>query len=82
MREPLSIFRSVDDVIRHLEYWKIRFGKFALVHLTPELIGKDRNLLATTPTNKGEKREPATVNRYLASLSAILSHSVRLKWNQ
>lgn len=76
----LEHIRSIEDVIRHLEYWKARFGAFALVHLTPDLIGKERCILAETPTNKGTKRGAATVNRYFASLSAILSHAVRLKW--
>jgi hypothetical protein len=76
----LEHIRSVEDVIRHLEYWKSRLGDFALVHLTTELIGKERRLLVDTPTSKGDKRNPATINRYVSSLSALLSHAVRLKW--
>lgn len=30
-RNALEHIRSVEDVIRHLEYWKNRFGKFAIV---------------------------------------------------
>lgn len=76
----LEHIRSSKDVVRHLEYWKTRFSAFALVHLTTELIGKERRLLAETPTNKGTKRSAATVNRYISSLSALLSHAVSLKW--
>lgn len=76
----LEHIRSVNDVIRHLEYWKIRLGDFALVHLTTELLGKERRLLAETPTNTEARRTSATVNRYFSSLSALLSHAVRLKW--
>ena len=76
----LEHIRSLEDAVRHLEYWKSRFGDYALVHLTPELIGKERCLLAETPTNKGEERSSATINRYVSSLSAVLSHAVRLKW--
>jgi integrase len=76
----LEHIRSFEDVIRHLEYWKNRLGEFALVHLTTELIGKERRLLAEIPTNKGKKRSLATINRYISSLSALLSHAVRLKW--
>ena len=76
----LEHIRSVEDVIRHLEYWKDRFGDYELVHVTPELIGQERRLLAETPANKGKERNPATVNRYVSSLSALLSHAVRLKW--
>ena len=76
----LEHIHSVDDVIRHLDYWKTRLGDFALVHLTPELIGKERRLLADIPTNKGAMRSSATVNRYVSTLSAIFSHAVRLRW--
>lgn len=75
----LQHIRSVDDVTRHLEYWKTRMGDFALVHLTPELIGKERQFLANSTVNLS-KRSPATVNRYVSSLSAILSYAVRLRW--
>ena len=64
----------------YLDYWKSRLEDFALVHLTTELIGKERRVLVDTPTSKGEKRNPATVNRYVSSLSALLSHAARLKW--
>ena len=76
----LEHIRSLDDVIRHLEYWKSRLGDFALLHLTTELLGKERRLLADTPINTEAKRTSATVNRYFSSLSAVLSHAVRLKW--
>lgn len=73
--------RSADDVIHHLNYWKDRLGGFDLVYLTPELLGKERQHLANTPTNiKNGKRTAATVNRYVASLSALLSYAVRLQW--
>jgi integrase len=44
------------------------------------LIGKERQYLANTPTNKNKKRSAATVNRYLSSLSALFSHAVSLRW--
>ncbi len=66
--------------MRHLDYWKTRMGNFALVHLTPERIGKERQILADAPTNKGTRRSPATVNRYVSSLSAVFSHALRLRW--
>lgn len=49
-------------------------------YLTPELIGKERQLLAETPTSKNLKRSPATVNRYFSILSSILSYAVRIRW--
>lgn len=76
----LQHIRSAKDVSHHLNYWKERMGNFALIHLTPELIGKERQLLADTPTNKNLKRCPATVNRYISSLSALFSYAIRLRW--
>ena len=38
----LEHHRSARDTTRHLEYWRERLGKYALVHLTPEHLGKER----------------------------------------
>lgn len=77
----LEHHRSSKDTFRHLDYWKLRFGAYGLVHITPELIGKERQLLVETPTSNGKKRAPATVNRYFASLSSLFSYAVRdLRW--
>ena len=73
--------RSADDTRRHLLYWQSRFAAFGLVHLTPELIGTERQILLETPTAKNKKRTTATVNRYMASLSLLFSHAVKqLHW--
>lgn len=76
----LEHIRSAKDVMQHLNYWKTRIGDYALVHLTPDFIGKERQHLAATPTHTGQKRSAATVNRYISSLSALLSHAHRLRW--
>lgn len=69
--------KSADDTIRHLNYWKKRFKNYTLPHLTPELISKERKLLLDTPTYRGQNRSPSTVNRYMSSLSAIMSYAWR-----
>lgn len=76
----LEHIRSAKDVMRHLDYWKKRLGDYSLVHLTPDFIGKERYHLAETPTSKGSKRSPATVNRYISSLSALFSFALKLRW--
>jgi integrase len=77
----LEHHRSAKDSLRHLNYWGERLGDYALVHLTPERLGKERLLLIETPTNRGEKRSSATVNRYMATLSSVLSYACRqLRW--
>jgi hypothetical protein len=75
----LQHIRSSEDVIHHLKYWKTRIGDYALIHLTPDFMGQERQQLADTPTSKNSKRSPATVNRYVSSLSAVLSYAVRLR---
>lgn len=76
----LENIRSAEDVHHHLLYWKDRLGDYALIYLTPDLIGKERQMLADTPTHQNKKRSPATVNRYISSLSALLSFAIRLRW--
>ncbi|NGX34811.1 MAG: Tyrosine recombinase XerD [Candidatus Anoxychlamydiales bacterium] len=76
----LEHHKSSKDTLRHLNFWKKKFGSYALVHLTTDKIGKERQLLINTPTTKGTKRSPATVNRYMSSLSAILTYAKKLKW--
>jgi integrase len=77
----LEHHRSAEDTRRHLDYWKTRLGDFGLVHITPEKLGKERQELADTPTADGRKRANATVNRYMSSLSTLLSYATQnLNW--
>lgn len=77
----LEHHRSAKDTLRHLNYWKLRFGAHALIHLTSALIGKERQLLANTPACNGKARSTATINRYISSLSAALTYATRrLSW--
>lgn len=77
----LEHHRSSRDSIRHLTYWKERLGDFALVHLTPEKLGKERHVLIETPTHRGKRRSAGTVNRYVSTLSSVLTYACRqLRW--
>ncbi len=84
------------DKVR-LEYWRSIFGSDTLDTLTPARISKQRDKLLSEETNRfikpetGEiaadakrerrKRTGATVNRYLAGLSATLGYAVKtLQW--
>lgn len=73
----LEHHRSAKDTVRHLKYWQDRFGSYALIHLTSELIAQERQHLLNTPTTKSKKRSSATVNRYFASHSSCLSFASR-----
>jgi integrase len=77
----LEHHKSANDTRRHLDYWKSCLGEYGLIHVTPELLGKERQNLIDTPTLKGGKRTASTVNRYMASLSALLTYAAKnLSW--
>ncbi len=77
----LQHHRSIDDTMRHLKYWGERLGNYDLVHLDAALIGKERQFLLETPTIKGKKRSPASVNRTLSTLSTIMTYATKnLQW--
>ena len=77
----LEHHRSAKDSLRHLNYWRERLGCFSLVYLTPEKLGQERAQLIESPTYRGEKRSSATVNRYIATLSSVLTYACRqLRW--
>jgi integrase len=77
----LQHHRSLKNTQAQYNYWKERLGAYALVHVTPELVGKERQLFADTTTHKGSKPSPSTVNRYMATLASTLSYAVKqLRW--
>lgn len=77
----LEHHRSLKNTQAQYNYWRDRFGAYALVRITPELISKERQLFANTPTYKGAKPSSSTVNRYMATLASTLSYAVKqLRW--
>ncbi len=62
---------------RQLQWWKSKLGKYALQTITPDLIAQYRKELAEGTTFRGIRRSPATVNRYLAILSTLMTYAVR-----
>lgn len=69
--------RSMRDRQRHLEWWSAEIGHLTLADLTPVLVSEFREKLASETTVRGEKRSPATVNRYLASIAHLFTTAVR-----
>src|ERR1700733_7524832 len=57
----------------HLEWWNKHLGVFALAAVRPALIKEKLVILENEITIKGVKRAPATVVRYLASLSHLFA---------
>lgn len=73
--------KNAKDTKRHLEWWKKKIGKYALGLISYDLVDKYRKELITTPTSRGSKRNPATVNRYMASLSVVFTYAIKqLGW--
>ncbi|MBN9376760.1 MAG: hypothetical protein BGO14_00125 [Chlamydiales bacterium 38-26] len=54
----LQYIRSAKNVSPHLDYWKAHLGNYDLIHLTPDLIGKERQYLADKPPLKGINPAP------------------------
>lgn len=61
-----------------LAWWREKAGYYVLADFTVEVIDSLRSELAKGSTNRGEKRTTATVNRYLAALSHVLTKAVNV----
>jgi integrase len=65
---------------QHLAWWNDKIGHLRLSEIKPGLISEYRAILQAEPSNygrhKGNSRSDATVNRYLASLSAMFTYAV------
>lgn len=72
--------KNAANTKRHLEFWCIRFGHLLVADITPALIVAARNDLLGQRTRRGGLRSPATVVRYLASLSHAFSVATR-EWH-
>lgn len=63
----------------HLKWWSDKIGKYYLNNITTPMLTECKELLEKEPMNKKLKkpkpRTPATVNRYLATLSIVLSYA-------
>lgn len=70
------------DTIRHIRMWKSVLGQYALSSLTPSLLIQARNQIAESKDARLQKKKSnATINRYMAALSVMLSYAVReLEW--
>ncbi|CAL94480.1 tyrosine-type recombinase/integrase [Azoarcus olearius] len=64
----------------HLAYWRQAFGSSALADVSPALIAEHRDRLTKRTTERGTV-SLATVNRYIATLSALFTFAVKeLQW--
>ncbi|MCP5231507.1 MAG: site-specific integrase [Zoogloeaceae bacterium] len=73
--------KSAADRTSQLLRWRAEFAGLMLDDITPGLISGVRDKLLTEKRKGGGERAAATVNRYLATLSACFTHAVReLQW--
>jgi integrase len=69
--------KSKKQQARQLRWWGNELGYLFLADLSPAVIGKARDKLASTRSCRGRPRSSSTVVRYLAVLSHCLSVAVK-----
>ena len=73
---PTKPKNSVNQ-IGQLKWWNENLGDYSLADITPALIAQFRDILAKSPSQRGDSRSPATVNRYLAVLSHLFTMAIK-----
>lgn len=64
-----------------MNYFRNELGDYALIYITPELLLKARRKLSETRTKQNLILNPATVNRYFATLAGAFRYACKnLRW--
>lgn len=69
--------KNVANSQRHINYWSAKLGHLTLAEITPAIIVACRTELLAEQTRRKKLRSPATVVRYLATLSHAFSIALR-----
>lgn len=72
--------QNARNVTQHLSWWDKQIGGSNLSDILPSTIAEYRDKLLNEPTTFGKKRAPATVVRYLCSLSSVFETAIR-EWH-
>lgn len=75
-----SDLANIDKKQTHLKYWVERLGKKKLIDITPPVITREQDHLRTVDNAKGQRFQPASINRYMATLSHCLKWGVQRGW--
>ncbi len=65
--------KNAQNVAQHLKWWKETLGHYFLADITPARISQARDVLSSGLTHNRKPRSPATIVRYMASLSVVLT---------
>jgi len=77
-REKLPAISNQPSMRGHLDWWDRELGAYTMADVTPALIVGRRDSLATEILERTKQpRSPSTVNRYLETLSSVLSAAVK-----
>jgi hypothetical protein len=77
IQDDLKKLRNHRTIIGHLQWWKNEIGYCILSQFREDIIAKCRDKLKKEPDSLGRPRSPATVNRYLCSLSSVINLAVK-----
>ncbi|MDN3509424.1 MAG: site-specific integrase [Candidatus Neptunochlamydia sp.] len=72
--------RNARNVEQHLKWWIKEFNLLEIKDITPSFIAECRDKLLKEPTHQKKQRAPATVVRYLSSLSALFETALK-EWH-
>jgi integrase len=72
--------KNARNVKQHLNWWKEELGHRQLVEVTAKEIAECRDKLLKEPTYQNKKRAPATVVRYISSLSSVFEVAIK-EWH-
>ena len=72
--------RNAHNVSQHLDRWNKELGRMQLQEVTAKEVAECRDKLLKEQTRREKQRSPATVVRYLSSLSALFEVAIK-EWH-